>query len=109
MKENLDQILSWKLNLHTPNLKEFTSHLSCHTIVYSDASNTGYGGYMVENPSDIVHGMWSNNESMKRSTWKKLTAVNTFCFLCLNNNIFIDVEWIPKSKNDQANCNYWYC
>ncbi len=59
---------------------------------------------MVENPSDIAHGMWSNNESMKSSTWKKLTAVNTFCFLYLNNNIFIDVEWIPKSKNDQANC-----
>ena len=59
---------------------------------------------MFENPSDIIHGMWSNNESMKRSTWKKLTAVNTFCFLSLNNNIFIDVEWIPKSKNDQANC-----
>ena len=30
---------------------------------------------MVENPSDIAHGMWSNNESMKSSTWKELTAV----------------------------------
>ena len=23
---------------------------------------------------------------------------------CLNNNISIDVEWIPRSKNDQADC-----
>ena len=23
---------------------------------------------------------------------------------CLNNNISIDVEWIPRSKNDQAEC-----
>jgi hypothetical protein len=63
-KESLDQIAFWKRNLRTANLKEFTSDLSCQTIVYSDASNTGYGGYMVENPSDIAHGMWSNNESM---------------------------------------------
>ena len=54
-KESLDQIAFWKRNLHTANLKEFTSGLSCHTIVHSDASNTGYGGYMVENPSDIAH------------------------------------------------------
>ena len=143
-KESLDQIAFWKRNLRTANLKQFTSDLSCHTIVYSDASNTGYDCYMVENPSDIAHGMWSNNESMKSSTWKELTAVKNILFsmskflhnkrikwftdnqnvvsiinkgsmkrklqdiaismLCnfLNNNISIDVEWIPRSKNDQA-------
>jgi hypothetical protein len=143
-KESLDQIAFWKPNLRTANLKEFTSDLSCHAIVYSDASNTGYGGYMVENPSDIAHGMWSNNESMKSSIWKELTAVKNMLFSinkflhnkrikwftdnqnvvsiinkgsmkrelqdiaisilcnCLNNNISIDVEWIPRSKNDQA-------
>ena len=67
-KESLDQIAFWKRNLRTAYLKEFTSDLSCHTIVYSDASNTGYDCYMVENPSNIAHGMWSNNESMKSST-----------------------------------------
>jgi hypothetical protein len=45
-KENLDQIAFWKRNLRTANLKEFTSDLSCHTIVYSDASNTGYDCYI---------------------------------------------------------------
>ena len=143
-EESLDQIAFWKRNLRTANLKEFTSDLSCHTIVYSDASNTGYDCYMVENPSDIAHGMWSNNESMKSSTWKELTTVKSILFSmnkflhnkrikwftdnqnvvsiinkgsmkrklqdiaismlcnCLNNNIYIDVEWIPRSKNDQA-------
>jgi hypothetical protein len=33
-KESLDQIAFWKCNLGTTNLKEFTSDLSCHTIVY---------------------------------------------------------------------------
>jgi hypothetical protein len=36
---------------------------------------------MVENPSDIAHGMWSNNESMKSSTWKELTAVKNILSL----------------------------
>ena len=145
-KESLDQIAFWKRNLRTANLKEFTFDLSCHIIVYSDASNTGYGGYMVENPSDIAHGMWSSNASMKSSTWKELTTVKNILFSinkflhnkrikqftdnqnvvsiinkgsmkrelqdiainilrnCLNNNISIDVEWIPRSKNDQADC-----
>ena len=144
VERKLDQIAFWKRNLRTANLKEFTSDLSYHTIVFSDASNTGYGGYMVENPSDIAHGMWSDNESMNRSTWKEFTAVNNILFSinkflhnkrikwftdyqnvvsigikgsmkrelqdiaisilrnCLNNNISIDVEWIPRSKNDQA-------
>jgi hypothetical protein len=88
--------------------------------------------------------MWSNNESMKSSTCKELTAVKNILFSinkllhnkrikrftdiqnvvsiinkgrmkrelqdiaisilcnCLNNNISIYVEWIPRSKNDQA-------
>ena len=71
-KESLHQIAFRKRNLHTEKLKQFTSDLSCHTIVYSDVSNTGYGDYMVEYPSDIAHGMWSNNEFMKSSTWKEL-------------------------------------
>ena len=80
VERKLDQIAFWKRNLRTANLKEFTSDLSCHTIVYSDASNTGYDCYMVENPSDIAHGMWSNNESMKSSTWKELTGVKNILF-----------------------------
>jgi hypothetical protein len=36
-KECLDEIAFWKRNLRTADLKEFTSDLSCHTIVYSDA------------------------------------------------------------------------
>ena len=71
-KESLNQIAFWKRNLHTVNLKQFTCDLSCHTIVYIDASNMGYDCYMVEYPSDIAHGMWSNNEFMKSSNWKEL-------------------------------------
>ena len=34
-------------------------------IVYSDASMTGYGGYMVKLGSDVAHGQWSAEEQIK--------------------------------------------
>ena len=46
-----------------------------YTIVYSDASNTGFGGYIVENPKTIAHSMWSDIDKNRSSTWKELTAV----------------------------------
>jgi hypothetical protein len=58
---------------------------------------------MVENPSDIAHGMWSNNESMKSSTWKELTAVKNILFSI---NKFLHnkrIKWFYKqSKCSQA-------
>ena len=39
-------------------------------VVYSDASNTGYGGYVVELGKDKAQGAWDSSQSMKSSTWK---------------------------------------
>jgi hypothetical protein len=54
---------------------------------------------MVENPSDIAHGMWSNNESMKSSTWKELTAVKNILFSI---NKFLHnkgIKWFTDYQN----------
>jgi hypothetical protein len=45
---SLKHIKFWKDNLTEVNGKQFTSDLSCQSIIYSDVSNTGYGGYVVE-------------------------------------------------------------
>jgi hypothetical protein len=52
----------------------FTLDESCQQIVFSDASGTGYGGYIVETPIDIAHGMWLDSEKGNSSTWKELTG-----------------------------------
>ena len=44
-------------------------------VVYSDASTTGYGGYVVELGNDVAHGQWSADESRLSSTWRELKAV----------------------------------
>ena len=43
-ENSLNQINFWKDNLTQVNGKKFTSDLSIHTIVYSDASDSGYVG-----------------------------------------------------------------
>ena len=44
-------------------------------IVYSDASGTGYGGYTVQHDCHIAHGLWTEHEKGKSSTWRELAAV----------------------------------
>ena len=47
------------------------------TISYSDASNSGYGGYVVELGPEIAHGQWSPAEARNSSTWRELKAVHS--------------------------------
>ena len=38
--------------------------------LYSDVSDIGFGGYIVETPIIIVHGMWFYAERGNSFTWK---------------------------------------
>ena len=42
--------------------------------MYSDASNVGYGGYIVEHV--IANGSWTAEEAKQSSTWRELVAVS---------------------------------
>ena len=44
-------------------------------VVYSDASEVAYGGYMVGVGGEVAHENWSLEESQKSSTWRELAAV----------------------------------
>ena len=46
-------------------------------VIYSDASDTGFGGYMVEHGPQIAHGQWPAWEAQQSSTWRELKAVST--------------------------------
>lgn len=141
---SIRQVKFWKNNITSVNCKHFVSDLSCNTIVYSDASNTGFGGYIVENPKSTAHGMWSDVDISRSSTWKELTAVKLVLLslldflqdkhikwftdnqnvvsiakkgsmksdlqdiaydifnICLRHNLSLELEWIPRTLNDQA-------
>ena len=52
------------------NAKHCSTYESCQSIVYSDASDISFVGYIVETPINIVHGMWFDVERGNSSTWK---------------------------------------
>ena len=52
------------------NVKHCSTDESCLSIVYSDASDISFGGYIVETPINIVQGMWFGVERGNSSTWK---------------------------------------
>jgi len=44
-------------------------------VVYSDTSDSGYGGFTVQHGFHIAHGVWSAEEMTQSSTWRELAAV----------------------------------
>ena len=70
-----------ELNFWLDSIDEFNSRhvwraLSAVRVVYSDASSTGFGSYVVQHGEHIAHGQWSLQETQKSSTWRELRAVS---------------------------------
>jgi hypothetical protein len=59
---SVKQFSFWKTNIPTLNSHLFCRDLSVQKIVYSDASDTGYGGYIVHCPNKVAHSMWTESE-----------------------------------------------
>lgn len=69
-----------ELNFWVKGIDNFNGQNIWHSpsairVVYSDASDMGYGGYMVEDGCHIAHGQWSGVEAKQSSTWRELRAV----------------------------------
>ena len=39
-------------------------------VVYADASDTGYGGHVVEHGDCVAYGQWTEHEAQQSSTWR---------------------------------------
>ena len=70
-----------ELHFWADQLEEFNRQNICHSpssirFVYSDASNTGYGRYMIEHGCPIAQRQWLAQEANQSSTWQELWAVH---------------------------------
>ncbi|XP_063405714.1 uncharacterized protein LOC134689678 [Mytilus trossulus] len=97
--QSKEQLIFWKKNIKCVNFKHFVSDFSCHTIVYSDASGTGYGGYTVENPKNIAHGMWHETDVHRSSTWRELTAVECVLHSLIDFMSDKRIKWFTGNQN----------
>lgn len=57
----------WADNLEHFNGRSLWYSPSAMRVVFSDASNTGYGGFTVEHGYHIAHGQWTEEESARSS------------------------------------------
>lgn len=65
----------WLSNLDAHNGFSIRHQHTPSRAVYSDASDTGYGGYVVGFPALNLSGSWSKSEQSRSSTWRELAAV----------------------------------
>ena len=72
----INELKFWQSNLDSYNGFSIKHQHTPSRIVYSDASDTGYGGFVVGFPHLRVNGLWSKEEKLQSSTWRELAAVN---------------------------------
>ena len=65
----------WELSLQGYNSWPIWRQPGAVHVVYSDASDTGFGGYTVEHGDKVVHGHWDPMEAQQSSTWHELRAI----------------------------------
>ena len=68
-------------------------------IVYSDASDTGYGGYVVEHGPCVATGQWSAEEAKQSSTWRELVAVRNVLQSVMTKLRNMRVRWFTDNQN----------
>ena len=54
-----EELVFWLGNVDCFNGQSIWRSPSAVRVVYSDASSTGFGSYIVEHGSHIVHGQWT--------------------------------------------------
>ena len=65
----------WLANLVNLNGRTLHSFNLIDAVCYSDASATGYGGYLTTKLASPVQGLWNPTESKMSSTWRELVAL----------------------------------
>lgn len=139
-----DELSFWLSNIDTINGRVMSPKSRTIGVVYSDATDSGFGGYFVQCGVDLACGVWSEDQMHSSSTFREILAVKfvllslvnqlsgttvkrftdnqnvpriissgsskghlqskgLFIFnICCNYGILIEIEWIRRSQNDQA-------
>ena len=91
----------WVSNVRAPNgRKMFIQPQYFDTMVYSDASDRGYGGYAISSRKTLVcQGHWLESERGKSLTWRELKAINNMLLAMGKNLCKHQVQWYTDNQN----------
>ena len=86
---------------HLPILNGFPirHESSSVAVVYSDASQTGFGGYLVSCGHHEVAGHWDNNEKDTSSTMRELLAVKYVLISLITKLVGLTLKWYTDNQN----------
>ena len=62
----------WKACLADYDSQPIWHSPSAVRVMYSDASDTGFWGYVVEHGACVAYGQWTRYEAQQSSTWREL-------------------------------------
>ena len=89
----------WKACLADYNCQPIWHSPSAVRVVYSDASDTGYGGYVVQHGACIAYGQWTEHEAQQGSTWRELSAVLQVLMAVATKLTNSRVRWFTDNQN----------
>ena len=94
-----DELEFWLQHIHLLNGRPFRWSPSATRVVYSDASDTGCGGYVVEFGPHVSHSSWSAGEARQSSTWRELKAVDRVLASFAERLEGHTVKWCTDNQN----------
>ena len=93
------ELVFWASNLEGYNAQPIWHSPGAVRVVYSDASDTGFGGYVVEHGACVTHGQWTAEEACRSSTWRELTAVYLVLLSMTTKLVNARVRWFTDNQN----------
>lgn len=96
-----EELQFWDKNVGQLNGKKlFDEPHVFDSVVYSDASEQGFGGYVVSAKHNLVcQGQWAANEKGKSSTWRELKAVHNMLLSVGHSLRGHKVQWHTDNQN----------
>ena len=97
--EAFTELQFWVEQINNFNGQSIWHSPSAVRVVYSDASSSGYGGYLVEHGCYIAHGQWLPQERIQSSTWRELNAVHKVLASLTDKLENQRIRWFTDNQN----------
>ena len=94
-----DELSFWLSNIDTLNGRAMSPKSSAVGVVYSDASDSGFGGYFVQCGVDLVSGVWSEDQMHSSSTFREILAVKFVLLSLVSQLSGMTVKWFTDNQN----------
>ena len=95
----MEELTFWSSSLEGYNSRPIWHSPSAVRVVYSDASETGNGGFVVEHGACVSHGQWTAEQAKYSSTWRELSAVRMVLAAVADKLSNCRVRWFTDNQN----------